>query len=261
MNILDYYNSYDEDERLSKGNSNKIEFLTTVEKLKKYIGLDSKILELGCATGQYSLYYNNLGNCVTAVDLVPKHIEIINEKIKNKNLKKIKAYVGNATDLSFIPDETYDCVLCLGPLYHLSSDDDQDSCIKECFRVLKRNGIIAVAYVNKHYIVTRAIKNSDKFLNKDFIDKVVTNGVVTEKDDFWTECNFFDPGEIEELMGKYSFQKLHNIGTDGAGRLFQEFLDDFSNEKFNTYLNYHLEHCENPYLLGYSNHGLYIGKK
>lgn len=43
---------------------------------------------------------------------------------------------------------SFDVVLCLGPMYHLLKDEDRIKCIDECLRVLKPDGILAIAYIN-----------------------------------------------------------------------------------------------------------------
>ncbi len=50
--ITEYYNNYDEDGRL---NSRKPEYLTTMRYIQKYLKPDCKILEIGAATGRYSI--------------------------------------------------------------------------------------------------------------------------------------------------------------------------------------------------------------
>ena len=62
-NILKkYYNAdYTEDNRLTKDNTHKIEFITTVNYIDKYLKKGDKILEVGAGTGAYSLYYARLG--------------------------------------------------------------------------------------------------------------------------------------------------------------------------------------------------------
>lgn len=47
---------------------------------------------------------------------------------------------GNALDLSRFEDSTYNSILCLGPIYHLTKKEDRVKCIKECLRVLKPGG-------------------------------------------------------------------------------------------------------------------------
>ena len=87
MNLLEsqikkYYEGYDEDSRLIKDNSHSIEFITTTKYLDKYISKESKILEVGAATGRYSFYYAKKGCEVTALELSENHIEIMKNKQK-----------------------------------------------------------------------------------------------------------------------------------------------------------------------------------
>ncbi|MGL5023296.1 class I SAM-dependent methyltransferase [Cetobacterium sp.] len=260
--ILKYYEEYDEDKRLFKSNMNKLEFITTIEKLNSIIKSGDKIIELGAGTGNYSFYYNDKGHEVVALDIVLKHVEIIEQKIKEKNSKKIKTYLGSAIDLSEFSDESFDVVLCLGPMYHLTSVEDQRSCIKESRRILKKDGVLAIAYINKHYILANTMLNNN-YLKESFIEKTLTSGVMKSGDEgnFWVESNYFTPKEIEKFVDKIGFRKISNIATDGIGRLFSEKVNSFSEKEFEIFKNYHLASCDDESLLGYSNHGLYIVKK
>lgn len=260
--ILKYYEEYDEDKRLFKSNVNKLEFITTIEKLNSIIKSGDKIIELGAGTGNYSFYYNDKGHEVVALDIVPKHVEIIEQKIKEKNSEKIKTYLGSAIDLSEFSDESFDVVLCLGPMYHLTSVEDQRSCIMESRRILKKDGVLAIAYINKHYILANTMLNNN-YLKESFIEKTLTSGIMKSEDEgnFWVESNYFTPKEIEKLVDKIGFRKISNIATDGVGRLFSEKVNSFSEKEFEIFKNYHLASCDDESLLGYSNHGLYIVKK
>jgi len=40
--------------------------------------------------------------------------------------------------------------LCLGPKYHFLKDKDQIKCIDERLRVLKLDGILAIAYIDRY---------------------------------------------------------------------------------------------------------------
>ena len=48
--IIDYYNNYDEDSRLSPRHGT-VEFLTTMRYIEKYIKPGSRVLEIGAGTG------------------------------------------------------------------------------------------------------------------------------------------------------------------------------------------------------------------
>ncbi len=262
-NIISYYNRYNEEERLTQRNTNILEFETTKYLLRDYMEKDSRILETGAGTGIYSFYFNELGHEVVATDLVPRHVEIMKDRALKENVKNLTVKLMDATDLSGLPDASFDTVLCLGPMYHLTEKEDQDRCIEEALRVLKEGGVLAVAYINKHYILSDLILKDGKFLNREFINKILVDGHLREEDgyDFWTDSSFFTPEEIEGLMNKYNIEKLENAATDGLGRLLPEKVNSLSQDEFNSFLDYHLKTCREKSLVGYSNHALFIGRK
>ena len=73
--IIDYYNNYDEDSRLSPRHGT-VEFLTTMRYIEKYIKPGSRVLEIGAGTGRYSHALARQGYMVDAVELVPHNIEV-----------------------------------------------------------------------------------------------------------------------------------------------------------------------------------------
>lgn len=150
LGIEKYYEGYDEDSRLIKDNSHRVEFITTTHILDEKIKAGSKILDVGAGTGRYSSYYFNRGNKITALDIVPKNVEIMEEKFKAVKSEDLEIRLGDAKDLSLFESNTFDVVLCLGPMYHLLNYEDQIKCIDECLRVLKPDGILAVAYINRY---------------------------------------------------------------------------------------------------------------
>ena len=262
-NIISYYNRYTEEDRLTQRNTNILEFETTKYLLKDYIKENSTILETGAGTGIYSFYFSGLGHEVLATDLVPRHVELMKDKALKDNVKNLTVDLLDATDLSLLPDDSFDTVLCLGPMYHLTREQDQKRCIEEGLRVLKKDGILAVAYINKHYILSSLLLKENRFLNKKFIDKILLEGQLKEEDgyNFWTDSCFYTPCEIEELMSNFNIEKLENAATDGLGRLLPEKVNSLSLEEFSIFLDYHLKTCREKSLVGYSNHALFIGRK
>ncbi|WP_428809912.1 hypothetical protein [Vibrio lamellibrachiae] len=88
-------------------------------------------------------------------------------------------------------------------------------------------------------------------------------GLVPSKlaDGFFNVGYFATPPEIEELINKSSFTKLRHVSTDGFGRYISSGVNNFTSEQYNTWLNYHLRTCDEPSLLGSSNHGLLVARK
>lgn len=53
--IIDKYSEYDEDSRLISDRGHNVEYLTTMRYIQKFLKPGAKILEIGAATGRYSI--------------------------------------------------------------------------------------------------------------------------------------------------------------------------------------------------------------
>ncbi|APQ60470.1 Erythromycin 3''-O-methyltransferase [Paenibacillus polymyxa] len=260
-NVSNYYESIDEDSRFSR-NSRKIEFLTTNHVLKNIIPENAYILDVGAGAGAYSFYYAERNHKVVAIDLTPKHIEVIKEKSKQTGMS-IDAHVDNAIDLSRFDSETFDFVLCFGPMYHITGLDDRSACIKECLRVLKKGGHLAIAYINKYSVMPMLATRDQKFIRNSVIEKVINEGVIIEGDEdcFWTDAYFTSPNEIEALLRKFDVIPIDHVGTDGISHTIQDYVDRLGDDEFDSWLSYHFQTCREQSILGISTHGLYICQK
>lgn len=126
--IIDFYNHYDEDNRLALKHG-MVEFLTTMHYIKKYLKKGDKILEIGAGTGRYSHALAREGYSVDAVELVEHNIEIFKQNTTSE--ERVSVIRGNALELSTFSDNQYDITLLLGPLYHLYCKEDKQQAIRE----------------------------------------------------------------------------------------------------------------------------------
>lgn len=262
MNMIEkYYENYDEDSRLVKDNSHRIEFLSTVHVLEDKIKANSKILEVGAGTGRYSFYYLNKGNKVTAVDILQKNVDIMMEKSKKIVSDDIEIKLGDALDLSQFSSNIFDVVLCLGPLYHLANLDDRIKCIDECVRVLKPGGILAVAYINRYAQYVIHIGRDKENINDKYLRNISELGVESkcEKN---KNCFYFSTyEEMEKTMTNFNVEKLKHVGTDGIVHMMRNNINDLDENEFDKWLDYHFMTYDNASLIGYSLHNLYVCKK
>ncbi|MCB2356321.1 class I SAM-dependent methyltransferase [Clostridium estertheticum] len=263
-NIVNFYNKYDEESRVSTNKARKVEFNVTTSILNEYINHQDKIIELGAGTGVYSFYYANRGNEVVATDITPKHVEIIKEKLsKASNTIKLRAEVANAIDLKQYDSESFDVVLCLGPMYHLVNEKDREMCISENLRILKKGGILAIAYINKHYVLNSIMSQDKKFLTHGFIDKILSGGTIEEgeKECFWTDAFFTTPTDMELLVSKFKIKIIEHVATDGISPLLGKLVDEMNDEEYEAWTYYNLCSCREKSILGSSNHALLICRK
>ncbi len=256
--ILEYYETYDEEARLIKDNAHKVEFLTTVHFLNDIISPSSRILEVGAGTGRYSFCFAEKGHSVTALDITPKHVEIMKKKALHKALD-MDIVLGNAKELSDFENNSYDVVLCLGPLYHFSVEEEKVQTITEALRVLKSGGILAVAYINRFSTFFNMINRRKENINNEGLKNILKTGLEygDERDCFY----YSKYDDIENLMNRFHVRKIDHIGSDGVASILSDKLNDFNQEEFNKWMDYHLMTCSDSSLVGYSQHGLYICKK
>ena len=100
--LIDFYNTYDEDSRLTSRHGS-VEFLTTMRYIQKYLETDSRILEIGAGTGRYSHALARQGYLVDAVELIQHNIDIFQKNSSPE--EKISIIQGNALDLSAFSDD------------------------------------------------------------------------------------------------------------------------------------------------------------
>lgn len=111
------YDIFNEDARLNHSKAARVEFLTTVHYIEKFLKDGDKILDIGAGAGEYSLYFARKGYEVSALELADANIAAFKKKITPED--KIDLVQGNALDLSRYSDKSFDIVLLFGPLYHL----------------------------------------------------------------------------------------------------------------------------------------------
>lgn len=99
--LIDFYNHYDEDSRLSVRHGS-VEFLTTMHYIHKYIKPGHRVLEAGAGTGRYSHALARQGYRVDALELVEHNIDIFRQNTQPG--ESITITQGNAMELSSFPD-------------------------------------------------------------------------------------------------------------------------------------------------------------
>lgn len=255
--LNEFYSNYDEDGRL-RSKHGMVEYLTTMRYIQKYLRPGMRILEIGAATGRYSHALAQQGYRVDAVELVQHNIEIFRNKTQPGENVTIRQ--GNAKDLHFYADETYDLTLLLGPMYHLFTVEDQLQALSEALRVTKKGGIIMVAYCGNdatmvQYCFGRGMLKEEKY--QKLVDPVTFKAASDPAELF----ELYRKEDIDALMAHFSTKRLHYVGTDMATNYMRATIDEMDDAFFETYLKYHFVICERPDMVGVSHHILDIHLK
>lgn len=147
----------------------------------------------------------------------------------------------------------------MGALYHLKDKDDREAVIEQCTGLLKKSGILAVSYINRYALFIKEFNKLSENVAELNLRSIIDKGLSINKSE--ESFYFSSPKEIEELIREFGINKIANIGTDGIGYMLNDKLSNLSEAEYDMWLDYHLNTCDNENLIGYSIHGLYIGKK
>ena len=251
-----YSDGTKEDARAMRSRTSALEFYYTKKHLDSYITKGSRMLEVGCATGYYGMYYTDKSREYVGIDLCPQHIEIFKRKISENNLKNVTCSVGDATKLDGIADGSFDVVLCLGPMYHLPPEE-RDKVFDECVRVCKSNGTLAFAYINTIGVYAGAcVVFGERYPNEKANNALLIRG----HDDLRPDTLFFmTPEEINADAGKHGLIKLKNLGTEFY--ITMGIVDNMNDEQFEVMRPLYDRMTSHESCTGMANHALLICKK
>lgn len=247
-----HYNKFNEEKRLTRRHG-KVEYITSMKYIHQYLPKDrpSRILDVGAGTGRYSVALAEEGHDVTAVELVKYNLGILKAKKST-----VKAYQGNAMNLSRFQDTSFDMTLLFGPMYHLYCFEDKRKVLLEAKRVTRPGGVILVAYcMNEYGVLMYGFKEnhvkeclSDGRLSEDF-------HCVSKPEDLYDYVRLEDIDRLNEAAG---LQRLKIITPDGPANYMRQVLNAMDDETFELFLQYHLSVCERKELIGAGAHTLDI---
>ncbi len=256
-----YYNKFNEEKRLDSRHG-QVEFITSMKYIHKYLDQmelekpksEIKILDVGAATGRYSVPLAEEGYDVTAVELVKHNLARLKAKGSN-----VKAYQGNAMKLKRFEDNSFDAVLVFGPMYHLHDKEEKQKALSEAKRVTRPGGVIFVAYImNEYSVITYAIKEKH-------IKEGVEMGMLDENFHCTKTANdlysFVRTEDIEALNETVGLERIQIVAADGPANYIRPYLNALDEEEFQYFIEYHLSTCERGDLLGASGHLVDILKK
>ena len=254
--VSGFYDQVNEDERLRRSRHGQLEYRTTMSYLHRYVPNGSKILEIGAGTGRYSIALAKEGMDVTAVELVESNLTVLKEN--SKGVEYIRSCQGDALDLSRFEDDSFDAVLCFGPMYHLYEPDDVDRAIDEAVRVTRPGGMLFFAFLSifgimyANYFYGRWAFGQEENFTEDYKVKHFKEQLFTG----------YDIVEFEQLFEGKPVEWITTAGVDGSLEAIEERPDFcIPDEDFDAFAAWYLRFAEKRELLGSTNHLLYICRK
>ena len=192
--------------------NNIIKNFKTKNKKKPFFGLE--ILDIGCGGGLLTEPMNRLGGNLTGIDASQKNINIAKIHSKNNNLK-INYICCSPEKLNI--KKKYDVILNMEIVEHV---DDLNFFIKTSSNLLKKNGLMFVATINK------TIKS---YLFAIIGAEYILNWLPVGTHDWF---KFVEPEKLSKICKK---NNLNQLGLDGVN--YKIIFDKWTLNK-NTDVNY-----------------------
>ena len=198
----------------------------TTHMMDRYIHPGSALLDIGGGPGHYSIHYAKQGHTVTLLDLSEENVRFAKRKARQYGVK-ITALQGNALDLSRFPDESFDAVFLMGPLYHLMNEESRLQALQEAARVLKQGGHLFSSFILMFGGVIYGLRELEETILRDHgpmaarYEEVIRaiRGVIREEDEDGGDRHM-DRARASRLDGLAYDEK-----TDGDGAMYADLFD------------------------------------
>ena len=197
-----------------KGNKNYL-----ANKFKKFVGYNKSVLEVGCGTGQLSIYFSTgNNNLIVALDATLESLKIAKDFANKNNIKNIE-FVNTDIFDDVLAENYFDFVWCNGVLHH-TKDPYKAFCI--ILKSLKKEGYILVGLYNKFGRIRTIIrKYLYKFFGKNFLkifDPTLKKLKVSDDEqDAWIQDQYSHPQEslhtINEVLEWFDKNNIEFISS------------------------------------------------
>jgi ubiquinone/menaquinone biosynthesis C-methylase UbiE len=264
--VQKYYSEYGIGEwrRLAKDPYHQIEFITTMHFLRKYLPKKGQILDAGGGPGRYTVELAKKDYDLTLVDFTPALLKIAERQIRKAGVEnRVKRIVeGSITDLFYFDDNSFDAVLCSGgPLSHLLSKRDRQKAASELVRVAKKGAPIFISVMSRFGSLTNELVNFQNEIETPLFKRIRETGDYPGNYGF-TVCHFFVPEDLRKLFERKTrivemaaLEGLASSHPREVNRLYK------NRKRWNIWIETHLETCNQPSIVGGSEHTLLVGMK
>jgi SAM-dependent methyltransferase len=262
--IAAYYNNDPEVER-NRLTRHQLEHDLTWRYLDQYLPSKGSILEIGAATGGYTLGLARRGYSVIAVDLSAGNIEVCRKRLAEAGLERqVKLVLADARDLREVTERGFDAILLMGPLYHLIEETDRRKALKEASDRLREGGVLFSAFISRFGVVGDLMKKLPNWIeNQEEVRSLLEKGRRPDgaPRDGGFRGYFANISEIVPLHEALGFETLAFVGVEPAISADDESYNSLEGELRRLWLDLLYEISAEKAIVGASRHLLYIGRK
>jgi len=196
---------------LRKGDKNAL-----AAQFKKFIGYKKKVLEVGCGTGQLSIYFSiGTNNEVVGLDPTIESLVLAKNFSEKNNISNIKLVNADIFD-DVLNDNYFDFIWCNGVLHHTK---DPYGAFKILIKSLKINGYVLIGLYNKYGRVRTIIRR--------YIYKIFGRKILSKIDPTLRDLKLDHDEQTAWIRDQYThpIESLHTI--DEVLKWFKEYNIDY----------------------------------
>ncbi|MEI6287686.1 MAG: methyltransferase domain-containing protein [Bacillota bacterium] len=225
--IIEFYSEgFQEENRLLSG-LGVLEKLRMEELLRRFLPTAPAVVyDVGGATGVHSFWLAERGYEAHLLDIVPRHIELAQERTKSGGAVPKSMIIGDACKLPYA-DASADAVLLFGPLYHMTEQTDRLKALREAYRVLKSGGVLLAYGIMRYASLIYAIDKG--FINRDdyfaMISRELEDGEHRKPESVRTitDSHFHLSDELRAELENAGFVTGETVGIQGPCWMTPDF--------------------------------------
>ena len=233
-----YKDSDNKSSILEKGDKNIL-----AAQFKKFIGYKKNVLEVGCGTGQLSVYFSiGTNNEVVGLDPTIESLKLAKNFADENNIYNINFVNADIFD-DVLKDNFFDFIWCNGVLHHTK---DPYGAFEILIKSLKKNGYVLIGLYNKYGRIRTLIR---KYLYKIFgkklllkIDPTLRNLKLEENEQTaWIRDQYTHPIEslhtIDEVLKWFKKNDIDFISSIPSSDFDYDYNNIFENKNSGTFFS------------------------
>jgi SAM-dependent methyltransferase len=251
-----------ERDRLVADGTDRLELVRTLELLERLLPAPPlDILDVGGGPGTYAARLARDGHRVVLVELLETHVEEARALSAAQPEHPFAAEVGDARRLRQ-PDGSFDAVLLMGPLYHLTERAERIAALREAARVLRPGGHVVAVGISRFASLfdglTRRRLGDPEF--RRIVERDLREGQhrnPSRHPGWFTTAFLHHPEELRAELEDAGFEVEALLGIEGPGWLIEERWADPAEREHMLFAARAVE--AEPSLAGLSGHILALG--
>ncbi len=224
--------------RLFIGRQPRLEYVRTIELLTRLLPTPpASVLDVGGGTGVYAVPLAERGYEVSVVEPIASHVDHVQAHASEHEVPGLTAVLGDARHLREV-DGSYDAVLLLGPLYHLTDKDDRVRAFGEAVRVTRPGGVVIAVGISRFASLIDGLKRRilddplfRSIVERDLVDGQHRNPDVVGRPEFFTTAYFHLPSELEDEAIAAGLTNTQMYAVEGPSWILED-AGDLDNQVF-----------------------------